>query len=172
MSNQTSILTDRFLLRNIEEKDVTERYLNWFHDLQTRKYIAAASNTKSLLDIRRYVKERVNRDDVLFLGIFEKNSLLHIGNIKYEPVNSELGYAIMGIMIGDPEYRGKGVGTEVLKASADWLKLHCNIKQIVLGVSEDNPGAIRSYEKAGFKLADTPYIQKTLKGTITMAWDL
>lgn len=172
ISNQPNIITERFFLRNIEEEDVTERYLNWFHDSETRKFISAAANTKSLLDLRQYVNERVNRDDILFLGIFEKNSRLHIGNIKYEPVNTELGYAIMGIMIGDPFFRGKGVGTEVLKASAEWLKLHRNVKQIVLGVSKDNPGAIRSYEKAGFLIAYTPYIQKPIHGAITMVWNL
>jgi len=168
MINQANIITERFLLRNIEEKDVTERYLNWFQDSTTKRYISSAANIKSLLDLRQYVKERVNRDDVLFLGIFEKNNQLHIGNIKFEPVNSEIGYAIMGILIGDPDYRQKGVGTEVLKVCTEWLKLNRKIKQIVLGVSKDNPGAIRSYEKAGFKISDTPFIPIPGDGAITM----
>ncbi len=172
MSDQTKIITDRFLLRELAEEDVTERYLSWFSDDDTRKFISATSNTKSFSDLRQYVLERIGRNDILFLGIFEKNSGVHIGNIKYEPVDTNLGYAIMGILIGDIEYRGKGAGTEVLKASAQWLKLHRNINQIVLGVSRDNPIAIRSYEKTGFLVVDTPYIIKLKPTTITMVWYL
>lgn len=172
MRNQANIITDRFLLRELVEENATERYLSWFSDYEARKFISAASNTKSLSDLRQYILERIGRKDILFLGIFEKQSGLHIGNIKYEPIDTELGYAIMGILIGDPAFRGKGVTPEVLKASVQWLKLHRNIKQIVLGVSKDNPGAIRSYEKTGFLIADTPYIQKRIPGTITMLWRL
>lgn len=172
MSNLINILTERLLLRELIEEDASERYLSWFSDNETNKFISMASSTNSLSDLRKYIFERKGREDVVFLGIFEKNTGLHIGNIKYEPVNTQLGYAIMGLMIGDPEYRGKGVGTEVLKASGEWLKLHCNINQIVLGVSKENVSAIRSYQKAGFLTTDTPYIEKHLPEVITMVWNM
>ena len=168
MSNHCNLITERFYLNELIEGDATERYLGWFDDSETKKFITAASSTKNLSDLRQYILERVGREDILFLGIFEKISGLHIGNIKYEPVNTELGYAIMGIMIGDPAYRGKGVGTEVLIVSAQWLKLYRNIKQIVLGVSNKNLGAIRAYEKAGFLISDTPYIPNRSPGAISM----
>lgn len=166
------IVTDRFVLRELTGEDVTERYLGWLLDPETRKYITAAALTESLADVRRYVEARTGRDDVIFLGIFEKSTGLHIGNIKYEPVNSEQGYAVMGIMIGDPDYRSIGAGTEVLKASSDWLKLHRNIRQILLGVSDQNPAAIRSYEKVGFVIADTPYIKQSVPEQIIMVKEL
>jgi [ribosomal protein S5]-alanine N-acetyltransferase len=172
LDRKVEIASERFLLRELTEDDVTERYLSWLSNTEVRKFIAAAAKTKSLSDLKQYVRDRIGRNDILFLGIFEKNSGLHIGNIKYEPVNSDLGYAIMGILIGDADYRGKNVTTEVLFASARWLKAHRNTKQIVLGVSKNNPVAIRAYEKVGFAVADTPHIQKPAPGAITMVWDL
>ena len=132
----------------------------------------AAARTERLSDLKQYVCDRIGRDSIFFLGIFEKASGLHIGNIKYEPVDSALGYAIMGMLIGDLAYRGKKVGAEVLNASAGWLKEHRNIRQIVLGVSKDNHAAVKAYEKAGFVVADTPHIQKPMPGAITMVWRL
>ena len=117
----TEILTNRFILRPLGVADVSDRYAGWLSDQATSQYISAKLN---LADLRQYVLEHSARDDVLFLGIFEKGSGLHIGNIKYEPVNTELGYAIMGILIGEPEWRGKGAAGEVLLASAKWLKLN------------------------------------------------
>jgi ribosomal-protein-alanine N-acetyltransferase len=172
MINKVNIVTDRFFMRELTLDDATERYLKWFHNSDTKKFITASTSTKSLSDIKQFIIERIGREDILFLGIFKKNSELHIGNIKFEPVDSHLGYAIMGIMIGDLEFRGKGVGSEVLKASSQWLKLNRNINQIVLGVSKDNPGAIKSYEKVGFIVRDTPHIPKLTSNTLTMVLNL
>ena len=102
------------------------------------------------MELRKYVVDKISRDDVLFLGIFEKSRELHIGNIKYEPVNSELGYAIMGILIGDADYRGKGVASEVLLYSIQWLNDNEGIHKVFLGVDVENKNAIRAYEKSGF----------------------
>lgn len=163
------IISERFLIRELGVDDVTERYLGWLGDPETKKYIAAAAMTKGLSDLRRYVQERTNRDDVLFLGIFDRSTGAHVGNIKYEPVDAELGYAVMGVLIGEPAYRGRGVTPEILRSTAQWLKKHRNIKQIVLGVSKDNYDAIRAYEKAGFAVAPTPYIPQSTD-SLTMVW--
>ncbi|MGQ0666826.1 MAG: GNAT family N-acetyltransferase [Nitrospiraceae bacterium] len=166
------IATERFLLRELTEDDVTQRYLGWLSDAEARKFIAASTTVRKLSDLRQYVLERIGRDDILFLGIFEKASGLHIGNIKYEPVDSGLGYAIVGMLVGDPAYRSRGVASEVLHASAQWLKEHRNIRQIWLGVSKDNITAVKAYEKVGFVAANTPHIQKPMPGAITMVWRL
>lgn len=172
MTAKVEINTERFLLRELTEDDVTQRYLGWLSDSESKKFIAASATVRKLSDLRQYVLERIGRDDIIFLGIFEKTNGLHIGNIKYDPVNSGLGYAIMGMLIGDSAYRSKGVATEILNASARWLKEHRNIRQILLGVSKDNLAAVKAYEKVGFVVADTPYIQKSMPGAITMVWCL
>jgi ribosomal-protein-alanine N-acetyltransferase len=150
------IFTNRFILRLLKVTDVTERYAQWLSDQTTSKFIS--SSPLNLHELRRYVLERCDRDDILFFGIFDKITGLHIGNIKYEPINSELRYAIVGILIGSPEWRGRGVATEVLSTSADWLHQYRNIEQIVLGVSRSNVAAIRAYQKAGFVEQSTVYI--------------
>jgi [ribosomal protein S5]-alanine N-acetyltransferase len=166
------IQTERFILRPLRVADVSERYLGWLGDVAARRYITAAPTTQALTDLERYVGERAERDDIVFLGIFTRSDGTHIGNIKYEPVDSTAGFAIMGVLIGDPEYRGKGVTAEVLMASAQWLREHRAVKQIVLGVNTDNHAAIRAYEKAGFVVASTPYIPKPAPGHLTMVWRL
>lgn len=167
-----AINTARFMLHELTENDVTEKYLGWLRDADAIKYIVAANNTKEISDLKAYVKDRIGMKNILFLGIFEKETGTHIGNIKYEPVDSDFGYAIMGILIGEPTWRGRGVGTEVLEASALWLRDNRNIGQIILGVHEDNIAGIRSYEKVGFIVADTPHLKKYAPGQLTMVWDI
>ena len=164
--------TERFHLRELGVDDATERYLGWFGDSAAVKYISAAAATEQRSDLQEYVRRRMVRDDVLFLGIFDRETGLHVGNIKYEPVSTSDGYAIMGVLIGEPEYRGRGVTPEVLLASAIWLKEHRRIRQIVLGVHAENTAAIRAYERVGFVVEETPHVQGPHPDSLTMVWHL
>lgn len=159
------------MLRELGVDDASETYLGWLRDEAARRYIVAAANTTSLEDLRRYVAERAGRNDVLFLGIFTRDGLRHIGNLKYEPVDTERGYAIMGILIGDASWRGRAVAPEVLRVSAAWLKEHRGIRDIYLGVEVENDFAVRSYRKLGFVDCDTPYIAPA-EGILRMRWAL
>jgi [ribosomal protein S5]-alanine N-acetyltransferase len=172
MTTGVSITTARFVLRELTVDDVSSRYLSWFSDAAAAKYIGAAGHTKQLQDLRDYVQERTGRDDVLFLGIFDAATGAHVGNIKYQPVDPNAGYAIMGVLIGEPEFRGKGVTPEVLTASARWLQAHRGIRQILLGVHTENTAAVRAYERVGFVIEDTPHISGPRPGSLTMTWHL
>ena len=80
-----------------------------------------------------------------------RDSVSHIGNIKYEPIVIEEYQATMGILIGEKRWRGKGVATEVINASMTWLKRNLGIRKFFLSVDLDNIYAIKAYEKSGFK---------------------
>ena len=162
----------RFRLRELTEADISERYVCWFSDPDAQRYIVTSKQAPTAASLREYVRQRANRSDVLFLGIFDKATGLHIGNVKYEPVDSAQGYAVMGILIGEPGFRGKGVAREVLSASGQWLKLHRGIKQVLLAVNRDHLGAIRAYEKAGFLKVTSKHITQQDNGWITMGWSL
>lgn len=164
-----NILTNRFNLRQLNLSDVTQRYADWLNDPSTNDYI---SSRLSLKELQNYVIERTNRDDVLFLGIFNKVDGLHIGNIKYEPIDFEQSYAIMGILIGDSAWRGKGVAGEVILASVDWLHKNKSINHIVLGVNKTNTAAIRAYQKIGFIEKSSKYLPDQAVENTTMILDL
>ena len=166
------IQTERFLLKTLTEEDVSDRYLGWLNNEGVRSFITAAKRTSTIISLREYVRIQSALPDTLFLGIFCKDNNLHVGNIKYQPVDSQKGYAVMGILIGDPAYRGLGVASEAIKESAIWLKRHRNINQIVLGVDKNNEAAIRAYKKAGFQIAPTPHIPTCSDSALTMVWDL
>lgn len=166
----TRIVTKRFFLRPLSESDATETYLSWFGEGTIKKFITSSAEIASLSDLRTYIRARIGRADIVFLGIFDRDNSFHIGNIKYEPVNSELGYAVMGVLIGDPNYRSRGVVPEVLRESARWLKQYRSIDQIVLGVSKGNDAAIKAYEKVGFIKCNTPYIKISSENGEAMVW--
>lgn len=166
------IETARCRLRPLTEADATETYLSWFRDSETARNLSTPASRQTIESIRAFISARSGREDVLFLGIFAADSGAHIGNIKYEPVNTQDGYAVMGILIGDPAWRGKGIAQEVLRASAAWLKAERGIRQILLGVSPDNPAGVRAYEAVGFRVGTSPYLTMPDPKLLVMVWDL
>ena len=63
--------------------------------------------------------------------------------------------ATMGIYIALANYRGKGIGSEVIKILIGMAFKEINLKKLYLNVRENNINAIRCYEKCGFKITKT-----------------
>jgi len=61
----------------------------------------------------------------------------------------------MGILIGEPDWRGRGVAREVIAASARWLHEHRGVSRVLLGVEKENEAALAAYLRAGFRATGT-----------------
>ena len=120
-------------------------------DVISNQYITSARLDYSMKELTDYINEVNLLSSAVLLGIFDKKSNWHIGNIKYSKINSPAGSAEMGIMIGQREFRGQGVGAEVIRACNLWLKTEHLIEKIVLGVNTENKPALSLYQKLGFK---------------------
>ncbi|KAF3978344.1 MAG: GNAT family N-acetyltransferase [Methylococcales symbiont of Iophon sp. n. MRB-2018] len=143
--------TTRFILKPITIADANANYLSWLN-IKTSSYIDYAKQNPKLDDLKQYIQEKSNQKEVLFLGIFAKYNNQHIGNIKYEPIDFDKKQATMGILIGDKNWRGKGVAVEVIVASSNHLKQNHNTQTILLGVDANNTPAIAAYKKMGFQI--------------------
>lgn len=164
--------TSRFYLRPLTLSDVSARYLGWLSDDQSRRFIQSARVDYDIQMLSAYVMEKIHKPDTMFLGIFERTSDAHIGNLKFEPVDKVERYAVLGILIGDPKWRGKRVAEEVIKASADWLKRSFGIREIILGVARENQAAIRAYARIGFREETTPRLTVRSPESVAMVWHL
>jgi len=60
--------------------------------------------------------------------------------------------AWVGIGIGEREFWSKGYGTDMMKLCLQYAFTELNVHRVSLGLHEYNPRALRSYEKAGFRL--------------------
>jgi RimJ/RimL family protein N-acetyltransferase len=60
--------------------------------------------------------------------------------------------AWVGIGIGEREFWGKGYGTEMMKLCLQYAFTELNVHRVSLGLHEYNPRALRSYQKAGFRM--------------------
>ncbi len=152
----------RFRLRPLVPDDATPRYASWLRDPGVRQWIQTAASTDQIESLRAYISERCGRDDILFLGIFDRQSGEHVGNIKFEPIDREAGSAVLGVLIGDPEYRGRGVFGEILQAASAFLSVSYGVRRILLGVRGANEAAVKAYRASGFVQQGEPSVNGDL----------
>jgi RimJ/RimL family protein N-acetyltransferase len=74
-----------------------------------------------------------------------------IGRCLLFGVNQVDRSAMLGILIGEAEYRGQGYGTEALRLLLDYAFNLLNLHSVMLGTFAFNVAARRCYEKAGFR---------------------
>jgi RimJ/RimL family protein N-acetyltransferase len=75
-----------------------------------------------------------------------------IGNCGFHNLDWRSRAGEVGIFIGEKSLWNQGLGTEVMRLLLRHGFNTLNLNRIELGVYDNNPRAIRSYEKAGFVL--------------------
>lgn len=94
------------------------------------------------------LQEKKNSNFITFEIILEKTTF--IGTIELFDIDKKTLRATMGRFLLFDEYRGKGLGGEVIRALFRIAKNLYNIEELRLNVYEFNIAAQRCYEKAGF----------------------
>ncbi len=146
------IETTRLLLRNLADKDVTERYLSWLHDPEVLRYLEIRfSKTGDLRDLSAFVNSVNLSTDTIMFGIFRKDTSLHIGNIKLGPIKFDHARAEIGFLIGDRSSWGAGYASEAIEAVAQFGFDRLNLTKIGAGCYATNLGSKSALLKAGFE---------------------
>src|SRR3990167_7327418 len=105
--NMNPISGKNSYLRKLTQDDATQAYCDWLNDPEVNAYLETKQAT--IESIQKFIKEKNESPMALLLGIFWRETDLHIGNVKLEPIINNL--ADIGILVGDKSYWGKGVAT-------------------------------------------------------------
>ena len=150
------LMGERCYLRPLRETDIEGNWLHWFNDPEVTRYMLRGSfptTVESQTDFYRSVT--AGGDSDLVLAIVASDGDVHVGNIGLHRIDWQNRYAEYGVVIGETEFWGQGIGTEatrlICRQGFDRLGLH----RIWLGVFADHDAAIRMYERIGFKVEGT-----------------
>lgn len=142
------IQTQRFEIKNFKINLINENYLNWFKQKVIKKNIEFKCN--NITELKKDVKRRLNNKNSFFFSIHSKSGK-HIGNFYLHDINHKEKTSYMGIMIGEKKWRGKNAGYEIISAIINKKLKKNKIRNLFLGVLNDNINAIKLYKKIGFK---------------------
>jgi diamine N-acetyltransferase len=108
---------------------------------------------------------RGEREDWIGVAIYALPELRPIGIANIRDFGNPHGTAEFGITIGDVTDRGRGFGTEATRLLLDYAFTVLGVHNVWLDTLAYNAGAIRAYEKAGFREIGRRRGARTLAGT-------
>lgn len=150
------IYGERIRLRAIEREDV-KKFFEWVNDPEVT-FGLSLYLPMSMTDEERWfesIAQRAPNEKPLGIDLREGDGWRLIGNCTFFDVDAVARSGELGIMIGDKSMWNKGLGTETMTLLLRHGFETLNLNRVMLRVYSDNPRAVRTYEKAGFKLEGT-----------------
>jgi len=143
-------MSKRVRLRRVDPvNDVDDRY-RWMNDPHVVKFLGMRPARLSREQVKKYLEQCAAEASEIVEFAIETHDGRHIGGCTLRGFNRVSHAAEFGIAIGEADYRGKGFGTEVTRLVLKIAFEEFNLNRVWLHVNEDNPGAWKAYEKAGF----------------------
>lgn len=144
--------SEKIILRPISETDI-ESYFKWHSDNEIRfqaimhPYLITERIEKEWFDKtindksnKRYVFTVISKEDDTIIGYFQL--------VDVDFINRN---AMLGIIIGEKKYQGRGYGKQILTLGLNFGFNSLGLLKISLDVLENNENAIELYKKLGFK---------------------
>jgi len=132
----------KIFLRQIEEDDC-ENYFEKLNDQKLTKYMQHGIWPKTLEEVKEYSRN-VNG---FLLGIFDKKSKRHYGNISLFNYHQFFRSAEISIFVWQQK---KGFGTESIGLLTDHAFNRMNIHRLQMGTAYDNIACQKAFEKNGY----------------------
>jgi [ribosomal protein S5]-alanine N-acetyltransferase len=139
-----------YLLRPFKVADA-ELWQKWDIDPEVQAHMPEPLNEATDIEEQRKYIEECEADEEGFYWSIETKDGVTIGTTALTELNEYHGVANLGIVIGDKNYWGKGVATEVITTLINHAFAHLNIFHVGAEVEEGNVPMIRALEKVGFK---------------------
>ena len=141
--------SERIYLSPMSIDDVND-YTKWMNDRRVTDNIHSTSKVITTIGEREWVEKLMSRGGHTFAIVSKEDDKL-IGNCGLMDTDYKDGTSTIGIFIGEEEYRGKGLGAEVISLLLDYGFNELRLHNIDLAVFDFNERAIACYKKLGFK---------------------
>jgi len=144
------IQAGRVYLRPAERADLP-LFVDWLGDWRTTRTLAMRAPVSLAAEERWFegMQERQGASDYLFVACLLEDDR-PVGNCGLHEISAFDGSAGLGIVIGRPEDRGRGYGSDALRALLGFGFGALRLERVWLDVHADNDGAQRVYERVGF----------------------
>lgn len=154
---------------DIKEKDIRVRTLTlkdlpylfkWLTDDRVLEFYGGRDQNFTEQDI---VEEYYEEDNEIATRLIVECNDIPIGYVQvYDMIDEfydsyhydksdEIAYC-MDQFIGEPDYWNKGIGTRFMRMILEYLVTQKCANAVILDPHQNNPRAVRMYEKAGFKI--------------------
>ena len=142
------IIGEKIILREIEEGDLNS-IVKWRNDPAILRWLFSYSPLSKVKQRKWYEKYLDDVTQQIFI-IEVKEEKIPIGTVGLTNIDYKNQRGELTIIIGEKNYRGRGLGDECLNLLVKFAFDEMNLRKIKTLVFSDNEKAIKLYEKCGF----------------------
>ncbi len=143
--------SERITFRPLDTDDASIFY-QWAKDKQVTQYsLSSFAYPQSKTDISNWLLTINNTDKSVSFGVCCKSSGRLIGYAGIASISALNRCGEYFILIGNKEYWGKGIGTEITSCVTQYGFETLGLHRIELTAFSNNQGAIKAYTKAGYQ---------------------
>jgi RimJ/RimL family protein N-acetyltransferase len=161
---------DKVRLRAMTMSDVDD-HLRWRYDADVTRTLLHF-RPRSREEVASLVERWMEGGDNFAIEAIDLPQPVHIGNCSLHDIVWRSRKAEFAIAIGEKQYWGRGYATAATKLMLEYGFGELNLHRIYLYTFSFNNGAIRAYEKVGFKheatLRDDVYREGKFHNTYLM----
>lgn len=140
-------------LRPITEAD-TDKIVRWRNAPSVMEHFIYRTPLTAA-DHLNWLHNRVQTGEVAQFIITDTDTGEDVGSVYLRDIDTHNKKCEYGIFIGEEGCRGKGIGTAAARLALQYAFEALQLNRVFLRVFADNPRAIKSYEKAGFRREGT-----------------
>jgi [ribosomal protein S5]-alanine N-acetyltransferase len=130
--------------------EVSDDYIGWLADPDVNRFLESRFAIQSHAAVAAYVAQLLNSENDLFLGIRDRKSGRHVGNLRLGPIDPNHRRAEIGIVIGDRRAWGRGIASAALTVLQGIAREELGLWKLAASCYAANEGSRRAFEKAGF----------------------
>jgi RimJ/RimL family protein N-acetyltransferase len=131
------------------EREDLPKSQTWVNDVQLNIKMLRVLPV-SRLDQERWLEEISRNHSKLVFAIKDIVTSCHIGNTGFYSIDWIHRRSEYWILIGEKDYWGQGIGSEVLELMQRYAFKNLNLNKLYLNVGANNHRAIAVYKKLGF----------------------
>ena len=165
MQHFKKLVGDRIYLspKGVSDEE-TEKFTEWLNDFQVTDYTGMSGQIATLVGEKEWLENAAKSNENRIFNIISLNENKLIGTVGLERFNWIERSAVLGIFIGDQEFRNNGYGPEAIKLLLEYGFKYLNLHSIRLDLLSINERAHKCYLKCGFKDAGRSREQIFLNG--------
>lgn len=132
-------------------EDEIQKFTEWMNDFEVTDYTGRSGQIVTLIGEKEYLENSARESKNRNFNIIELNENKLIGTLGLEHINWIERSAVLGIFIGDKDFRSNGYGTEAINLLLEYGFKYLNLHSIRLSLLSINERAHKCYKKCGFK---------------------
>ena len=146
------LVGSKFSLIPFKEEHISDTYIGWLNNPEVNRFLEVRFVHQTRETVLAYVRSFYGDLEKYMWGIYPNSTSDLIGTITLYDINRHHGRGVIGLMIGEKEYWGKGCGTEAIKLVVDYAFQRLNLHKVWAGVVAVNQGSVEAFQKAGFEI--------------------